>query len=246
MVGFARATLTCSGGKVRFSSGKTTYAWNANEWEMCLKESMTSVLTMPRKDGAPSGILLYRGQFIRAAIGTPLEDLDRLFKVESTFPAVVEPTPPPRPNLPLLEMLPSLSEQQGWLLALPFVQALADTYDESPEVILYGVRAEAIQTAKRFVQRHVFQEEISRYIPQDVKIAVAVRDGGRCTAQEADGSRCAKRSELHFDHRFIPFHYGGPQSPWNLTLHCGPHNIGKGASMPHLHALATWLVGMWR
>ena len=69
---------------------------------------------------------------------------------------------------------------------------------------------------------------LSRMMPVT---AVAVRDGGRCTATLPDGSRCPARQSLHYDHRFVPFRLGGPQSQWNLTLLCASHNWSKGGAL---------------
>ena len=60
-----------------------------------------------------------------------------------------------------------------------------------------------------------------RAIPQDVKIEVAVRDGGRCR-------QCGSNKELHFDH-VIPWSKGGPNTVDNIQLLCGTCNRRKGA-----------------
>ena len=64
-------------------------------------------------------------------------------------------------------------------------------------------------------------ERNSRSIPQDVKIAVAARDGGRCRL-------CGSTVDLHFDH-VIPWSKGGANTVANIQLLCGPHNRAKGA-----------------
>jgi hypothetical protein len=64
-------------------------------------------------------------------------------------------------------------------------------------------------------------ERNTRSIPQDVKIAVAVRDGGRCR-------QCGSTAELHFDH-VIPWSKGGANTVANIQLLCGPCNRRKGA-----------------
>lgn len=64
-------------------------------------------------------------------------------------------------------------------------------------------------------------ERNSRTIPQDVKIAVAARDGGRCR-------QCGSTVDLHFDH-VIPWSRGGANTVANIQLLCGPHNRAKGA-----------------
>ena len=100
----------------------------------------------------------------------------------------------------------------------------------SEREILDNLSTEARTVAERFVRRNVLGDNISRYIPQDVKVAVAVRDQGQCTGKLPDGSRCPRKENLHFDHRIIPFRLGGPQTIWNLTLLCDEHNWGKGGS----------------
>jgi len=61
----------------------------------------------------------------------------------------------------------------------------------------------------------------TRSIPQDVKIAVAARDCGRCR-------QCGSSDELHFDH-VIAWSKGGSNSIANIQLLCGPCNRRKGA-----------------
>jgi hypothetical protein len=64
-------------------------------------------------------------------------------------------------------------------------------------------------------------ERNTRSIPQDVKIAVAARDGGRCR-------QCGSASGLHFDH-VIPWSKGGANTVANIQLLCGACNRRKGA-----------------
>jgi HNH endonuclease len=64
-------------------------------------------------------------------------------------------------------------------------------------------------------------ERNSRSIPQDVKIQVAARDGGRCR-------QCGSTVDLHFDH-VIPWSKGGANTVNNIQLLCGPCNRRKGA-----------------
>jgi hypothetical protein len=59
-----------------------------------------------------------------------------------------------------------------------------------------------------------------RLIPTKVKIEVWKRDGGKCV-------RCEAADDLHFDH-IIPFSKGGSSNtPDNIQLLCGRHNLQK-------------------
>jgi hypothetical protein len=62
-----------------------------------------------------------------------------------------------------------------------------------------------------------------RSIPQDVKISVSARDGGRCR-------QCGSTAQLHFDH-VIPISRGGANTVANIQLLCGACNRAKGAKM---------------
>lgn len=64
-------------------------------------------------------------------------------------------------------------------------------------------------------------ERNTRTIPQDVKIAVSVRDQGRCVY-------CGSMEDLHYDHK-IPWSKGGANTVNNIQLLCGTCNRRKGA-----------------
>jgi hypothetical protein len=59
-------------------------------------------------------------------------------------------------------------------------------------------------------------ERNSRVIPQDVKIAVASRDQGKCV-------QCGSAENLHYDHK-IPYSRGGSNTVNNIQLLCGRCN----------------------
>lgn len=61
------------------------------------------------------------------------------------------------------------------------------------------------------------------FIPEDVRLLVWKRDGGKCT-------KCGSRNELQFDH-IIPFSLGGGSSDDNLQILCGPCNRTKSNSI---------------
>lgn len=63
----------------------------------------------------------------------------------------------------------------------------------------------------------------SRYIPDEVRDAVFIRDGGQCTFVAPDGTRCRCRRGLEVDH-INPFANHGGREFSNLRLLCGGHN----------------------
>jgi len=88
-----------------------------------------------------------------------------------------------------------------------------------------GVRTVRIRRLRQIPRVSVpVGERNSRHIPQDVKIAVSVRDGGRCR-------NCDSVDDLHYDH-VIPWSRGGVNTVSNIQLLCGRCNRAKGALMP--------------
>jgi 5-methylcytosine-specific restriction endonuclease McrA len=82
----------------------------------------------------------------------------------------------------------------------------------------------------------------SRHIPADVRRAVWLRDGGRCTFENASGKRCEACKDLEFDH-VVPYARGGEATVANLRLRCRAHNqhaanrtFGKGFMDGKRHA----------
>ena len=66
--------------------------------------------------------------------------------------------------------------------------------DEGDEVsIIAKAGEEAYLTAMRFVQGNILHQEISRHIPQDVKIAVALRDRGAAPTSTTSGNDARQR-----------------------------------------------------
>ena len=64
-------------------------------------------------------------------------------------------------------------------------------------------------------------ERNTRSIPQDVEIAVSVRDQGMCVQR-------GSAADLHYDHK-IPWSRGGANTVNNIQLLCGPCNRTKAA-----------------
>ncbi|MGH2396429.1 MAG: HNH endonuclease [bacterium] len=63
----------------------------------------------------------------------------------------------------------------------------------------------------------------SRHIPAEVKRAVWLRDGGRCTFVGLNGRRCTEEGFLEF-HHVTPYAAGGPATGDNIQLRCRAHN----------------------
>lgn len=63
----------------------------------------------------------------------------------------------------------------------------------------------------------------SRDIPDEVRDAVWLRDGGQCTFVAPDGTRCGCKRSLEVDH-IHPFANRGGHALSNLRLLCGGHN----------------------
>jgi 5-methylcytosine-specific restriction endonuclease McrA len=80
-------------------------------------------------------------------------------------------------------------------------------------------KAHALQA----MTRQLDEKAKRRVIPQDVKVAVWQRDGGRC-------AECASNKALEFDH-IIPLAMGGANTMRNLQLLCADCNRRKGATL---------------
>ena len=69
----------------------------------------------------------------------------------------------------------------------------------------------------------VYKQAGSRSIPQEVKVAVYQRDGGKCV-------ECQETDYLEYDH-IIPFSKGGATSVNNIQLLCRSCNLAKSDSI---------------
>ena len=65
----------------------------------------------------------------------------------------------------------------------------------------------------------------TRYITADVRGAVYVRDGGRCTfVDPVGGARCGERRFMELHHT-EPYAWGGGHTVEGITLRCRAHNL---------------------
>lgn len=80
-------------------------------------------------------------------------------------------------------------------------------------------RAHALAAMRQSLDNNARRQKI----PQEVRVAVWQRDGGRCV-------ECGSQEELEFDH-IIPRVMGGGDTERNLQLLCGPCNRRKGGTL---------------
>ena len=64
----------------------------------------------------------------------------------------------------------------------------------------------------------------ARHIPNEIKRAVALRDGQRCSFVASDGRRCDATAFLEYHHD-VAFSRGGPHTVDNVFLRCKRHNL---------------------
>ncbi len=64
---------------------------------------------------------------------------------------------------------------------------------------------------------------IDRRVPAEIRRAVWLREGGRCTFTSETGTRCSSRTRIEFDH-VTPVAKGGESTATNLRLCCRAHN----------------------
>ncbi|MEK7790651.1 MAG: HNH endonuclease signature motif containing protein, partial [Deltaproteobacteria bacterium] len=91
-------------------------------------------------------------------------------------------------------------------------------------------------TARHFLSENGLRH---RYIPQEIKRKVWVRDGGKCSYESPNGKRCDERGFLQLDH-VQPWAFGGKSSEENLRILCGEHNRWR-AEM--IFGLSQWPMG---
>lgn len=105
-------------------------------------------------------------------------------------------------------------------------------YDEIHKQKLQSMKQQNQQLLKSLKQTHEQTIKLlmkrtkpskhSRYIPQDVKIQVVIRDNGMCQS-----TGCFATSNLHFDHIY-PYSKGGRSDDVNnIQLLCSKHNRKK-------------------
>jgi hypothetical protein len=92
--------------------------------------------------------------------------------------------------------------------------------EESQGRKVFKFKLVAIEEQKTYADVRNDVIRVRRIIPTSVKIEVWKRDSGKCV-------KCGATDDLHFDH-VIPYSKGGSSNtPDNIQLLCGRHNIKK-------------------
>ena len=245
MASLARANISIHPQGVTITSGNYHASLSHHEWWFASTTSQTNVIHLPlqkkcdrlslalglviRSSTKEVDVTLWEVA-VRAIEGIPEPQIDVITQWE---PVVKEPAAPMIKTTPAMIhafMRTASSRNLQGLRVFEALMPVADLIDfegNTSAALLGGLSDAVIKTTGRYIQRNILNTSISRYIPQDVKIAVAHRDGGRCTHRAVNGVRCNRTDRMHYDHRWIPFHLGGPQDPWNLCLLCDDHNTTK-------------------
>lgn len=81
-------------------------------------------------------------------------------------------------------------------------------------------KSERARESEKVIARQGARRE---HIPNEIRRAVASRDGWQCTYRDGEGNRCASRAflQLHHEHAHA---LGGPSTIENLRLLCASHN----------------------
>jgi hypothetical protein len=128
--------------------------------------------------------------------------------------------PPGRGNPPLPVLSTTIVTAAFAALALLFGEKLDQVIHKDLAIfwfVVFGFAMLVSAFEDKPKPRSLIIARPSRSIPQDVKIAVSVRDGGRCR-------RCGSDQHLQYDH-IVPYSKGGSSTdPDNIQLLCGYHN----------------------
>lgn len=243
MVKVAALRITTSGKKVRVACGKFSDSFLPSDWGDAIANSVHRPILLNADENVDSKrIYLYRGMGFRLSSHDTIADINRAIQ------ELQRPKPQQAPNTYSLAPFGHLqgraqqAEPAYAVTAQPSAPFPAVTPDGMVRILLSLAKQRSLSTegdhsyflgiatqkgmaiAQRCVARNILKTKISRHIPQDIKIAVAIRDGGQCTHMDSLNQRCSAKVDLQFDHRFWPFSLGGTQEMWNLTLKCGDHN----------------------
>jgi 5-methylcytosine-specific restriction endonuclease McrA len=137
------------------------------------------------------------------------------------------------------QIIPSLAKQQGITIDSEAADLLAEYCNGCPSeasVLLKKAHEYAVAYAAGYITPAVARDALAVFgsksnssskerqpIPDDVKMFVWQRDGGRCV-------KCGSQENLEYDH-IIPVSKGGSNTARNIQLLCEKCNRTKGAKI---------------
>ena len=216
MVRVAALRITTSGARVRVSCGKFSASYTSCAWaEMIVRSVQVPQLLNMNERVHSKQIHLYKG------MGFRLQPFQNGFSIDSFLrnaasnqinkpmrnpqpapfarPSTIGHLPGRIPTSTQSTLTPSFNQSQMVSILLALAKSRTEHREGDIHRIMQLASAEALEIGKRCVQRYLLDTEVSRHVPQSVKIAVAVRDRGQCTYRYANGVRCWQKEELQFD-----------------------------------------------
>jgi hypothetical protein len=209
---------------------------NRREVELFLAERFprpdtpTTIHRLPPPAIAPQGAL--PSPVLVQGTGTPTAELERIVTTlagvtqSEPRPTVVRPLSPERFHVAFT----------GDTDLVELIELARDLLSHAiPDRDLSQVLARALRVLIEQLLRQKFavtdsprrggcaHDDLSAYVPAEVKRTVYFRDRGRCTFVGTDGRRCGERAFLEFQH-VVPRAVSGPATAENLVLMCAVHN----------------------
>jgi 5-methylcytosine-specific restriction endonuclease McrA len=144
---------------------------------------------------------------LEKALDSLLEKLEKQRFAQTKRPRVVREAPSTATSCQRSEVAEGKSARRE-------SQRLDDRKDSEPERNRSEERDREESPATRTPREH---------IPNEIRRAIATRDGFQCTYIDEDGHRCPSRAflQIHHEHAHA---LGGPATLENLRLLCGSHN----------------------
>lgn len=212
MAKVAALRITTSGKKVRVACGKFSDSFLPSDWGDAIANSVHRPILLNADENVDSKrIYLYRGMGFRLSSHDTIADINRAIQ------ELQRPKPQQAPNTYSLAPFGHLqgraqqAEPAYAVTAQPSAPFPAVTTDGMVRILLSLAKQRSLSTegdhsyflgiatqkgmaiAQRCVARNILKTKISRYIPQDIKIAVAIRDGGQCTHMDYLNQRCSAK-----------------------------------------------------
>jgi hypothetical protein len=185
------------------------------EFRVTLKESEFALLDRGREVLAHGGHMPGVAEILVKALGDLLEKRDPMKKAERAA-IRAERVKPPSPE-----------KEQGTEEGERSFLATVPCSEKQETKMTIHTTAPSPEKATR-VRR--------ASIPQTVRHLVWLRDGGQCTWQNPNGTRCKERAMLELDHVKM-WRRGGRHQADNLTLRCRCHN-----QFAAFRQLGTWFM----